>query len=148
MSSSLLFSPMCNICLTNIQPCLKEYSITACLNLRSCVILAIVSCAPFVFFAQLNNKLNRAKLTTFFAIPRLPLGGGFLFGFRLFFLPLLLVTDMRLCNKCIVNLHSRRIRLYKLLLTGKVKCGNIKLTISFTSNILFGVNDKIISTYE
>lgn len=43
---------------------------------------------------------------------------------------------------------SRRIRLYKLLLTGKVKWGNIKLTICFTSNILFGVNDKIISTYE
>ena len=100
------FFSKCNKCIVNLQPCLKEYSITACLNLRSCVILAIVSCAPFVFFAQLNNKLNRAKLTTFFAIPRLPLGGGFLFGFRLFFLPLLLVPDMRLCNKCIVNLHS------------------------------------------
>ena len=62
----------------------------------------------FCFFAQLNNKLNRAKLTTFFAIPRLPLGGGFLFGFRLPFLPLLLVSDMRLCNKCIVNLHNNR----------------------------------------
>ena len=45
----------------------------------------------------------------FFAIPRLPLGGGFLFGFRLFFLPLLLVPDMRLCNKCIVNLHAKYI---------------------------------------
>ena len=42
----------------------------------------------------------------FFAISRLPLGGGFLFGFRLFFLPLLLVPDMRLCNKCIVNLQN------------------------------------------
>ena len=56
------------------------------------------------------SRRNRAKLTTFFAILRLPLGGGFLFGLRRSFLPLLLVSDMRLCNKCTVNLHTEKAR--------------------------------------
>ena len=82
-----------------VTPCLKEYSIAACLNLRSCVILAMVSCAPFVYFTQLNNKLNRAKLTTFLQFRASPQGEVFcLVSGYLSFLSFL----FRICD-CVTN---------------------------------------------
>ena len=73
-------------------------------------------CAPFVFCVLLNNKLNRAKLTTvlqFCASHR----GSFMLNLRMSFLPFFLDTDMQRCNKYIVNLHLTKCISFKKYLT-------------------------------